>query len=209
MISLIIPAYYANQELVETTARCLYSLHTTDWPDEVILVDDGSPIEPEFQFETIDVRLPENQGYSAATNIGLEASTGDVIIIGNNDLTFPKNWLRELLRPLEEGFDVSCCWSSDQKFKIEPVIKEADKFGSLFAMRRSVYEDIGGFDEQFRGYFSDDDYRQRLKQKGYRIGKNHLLVVGHVAKATYSVTDPEDNEYKKARLLYEVKWGLE
>lgn len=366
MTSLIIPTYYANQHLVDMTARCLYSLHQTDTPDEVILVDDGSPIMAMHELSTIDIRLPENQGYSAAMNVGLEAAvscvecdklacdlcksekqrrmatwnqdasktavtslrnnlpvslgisstrqdatntsennlvgrqeytthpdestkkgtsisdsasmtgqwntgmswnknlgvsskkgnqsttrtasgtttdqkisnsgleqlgmgnelqtssvptaknhicsnhraaTGDILIVGNNDLTFTENWLTELLRPLDEGFDLACCWTSDQEYQLSNSITENSKFGSLFAMNRIVYETIGGFDEQFRGYFADDDYRERLLAAGFRIGRNNNLVVEHVAKATYKEVDPDDTEYRRAKLLYEIKYG--
>lgn len=210
MISIIIPAYYYNQELVDMTADCLYSIYaTTDDDYEIILVDDGSPIRALHEVSDIDIRLPDNQGYSAAVNAGLEAADGEIIIIGNNDLIFENNWLRGLLKVLDEGFDVATCWTSDQKYKLDAVIKEADRFGSLLAMKREVYDTIGGFDEQFRGYFTDDDYRQRINQAGFTIGKNHNLVVEHVAKATYSVTDPEDNEFELAKRLYEIKHGLE
>lgn len=209
MISVIIPAYYATQELVDITARCLYSLSITFQDGEVILVDDGSPIRAMHEASTIDIRLPENQGYSAATNAGLEAASGSIIVVGNNDLTFHQMWLTELLRPLEEGFDVATCWTSDQKYKLKPIIEENAYFGSIFAMKREVYDTIGGFDEQFRGYFADNDYRLRMLEAGFTIGKNHNLVINHLAKATYSQTDPEDTEYERAKLLFEIKHGLE
>lgn len=209
MTSIVIPAYYATQELVEITAKCLRSLHLTELPDQIILVDDGSPIQATQDFSDIDIRLPENQGYSAAVNAGLEAAQGDIIIVGNNDLTFHENWLTELLRVLDEGFDVATCWTSDQKYKLQDKIEQDAKFGSIFAMKREVYEQVGGFDEQFRGYFADDDLRKRMLEAGFTIGKNCNLVIEHLAKATYDVTDPDDEEYQRAKILFEIKHGLE
>lgn len=209
MNSIIIPAYYASDELVAITERCLRSLHLTGKPEEVILIDDGSPIEASQPFSDAEIRIPENLGYASAVNVGLEYAQGDILIVGNNDLTFHEGWLTELLRPLDEGFDVVTCWTSDQKYKLKNQIEDEAKFGSLFAMRREVYETVGGFDEQFRGYFSDDDYRKRILAAGFKIGKNLNLVVEHLAKATYSQTDPEDKEFQKSKLLYEIKHGLE
>lgn len=194
-----------DAELAMMTMACLTSLRLA-LPDEVILVDDGSPIKIEPPIECTEVELLDNSGYSAACNAGLEACTGDIIIIGNNDLTFDEKWLRGLLCVLEEGFDVATCWTTDQKYTKEPVIAEWDKFGSLFAMTRQVYETIGGFDETFRGYFADTDYQQRLKKAGFRIGINKNIVVEHKAKATYSKTDPDDEEYNRAKLLFEMKY---
>lgn len=207
-ISIIIPAYYANDELVAMTARCLHSLDITVGDAEIILVDDGSPIAAMQDGSNVDIRLPENQGYSAAVNVGLEAATGDILIVGNNDLTFPPIWLTELLRPLEEGYDVSTCWTSDQEVKLEQRIEDNAKFGSIFAMKREVYEAIGPFDEQFRGYFADLDYRQRMLDEGFKIGKNLNFVIPHLAKATYKEVDGADEEYYHAKSLFEIKWGF-
>lgn len=189
MISLIIPAYFANKELEEMTQRCIASLG--DFDGEIILQvdEDGS-------------------GYSVTANKGLERATGDILILGNNDLVFEDGWLEKLLKVLETH-DIATCWTSDQdNIVVEDVIEENAKFGSLFAMKRSVYETIGGFDEQFKGYFTDTDYRRRVLDEGLTIGKTHNLVVEHLAKATYKVTDPNDDEFLRAQRLYEIKYGF-
>lgn len=214
MISLIIPCYWETQGLIETTKNCIRSLQDTPL-DELIVIDDGSRINAEimlrewkpWQKVTKFIRREDNGGYSKASNDGLRASQGDIIIIGNNDLVFTENWLRGLLKVLEEGFDIATCWTSDQNYILDDVIREGDKFGSLFAMNREVYEKLGGFDEQFKGYFADTDYRQRAKDAGFRIGINQGLVINHLAKATYKVTDPNDDEFLKAQRLYEAKYG--
>lgn len=204
--SLIIPCYFLDESYVEMTRRCLASLH--DRPDEIIVVDDGSPITPSLSDCDDYIRLETNNGYCTAVNRGLEAATGDVLIVGNNDLIFPRIWITELLNVLGEGFDIATCWTSDQTNVIlQKEIEPNAKFGSLFAMRKDVYKKVGQFDEQFRGYFADLDYMQRAKQMRVRIGKNLNLIVGHKGKATYSKTDPLDTEYQRSMRLYEIKYG--
>jgi GT2 family glycosyltransferase len=133
------------------------------------------------------------------------------LVIGNNDLLFKENWLDKLLTVLDEGFDVATCWVGDQKdspeFKIDNAIKEGGLIGSIFAMTNDVYEDIGGFDTRFRGYFSDRDFQERAEQQGYRVGMNHGLVIDHVSKATYKLVDPDDDEYEEAKRIFEIKHG--
>ena len=188
--SLIIPAYYANDELRKMTERCMQSVEL-DRPDEVILIVDE-----------------QKDGYTATVNRALEAAHGDILIIGNNDLTFAPGWLTGLLRPLERGYDIATCWTSDQDVKLEDAIEEYAKFGSLFAMTRRVYEVLGPFDGMFKGYFADLDYRRRAIDAGFNIGKNLNYVVRHDAKATYKQTDPNDDEYLRASRLYELKHGM-
>jgi GT2 family glycosyltransferase len=206
MTSFIIPCYFLDKSYVTMTSECLESLEFGR-PDEVILVDDGSPYPTLFENCDKQINLPENKGYAYAVNRGLEVATGDVIIIGNNDLLFTPEWLTGLLLPLEQGYDISTIPTSDQTWVTEDKITSGDKFGSLFAMKREVYETLGGFDEQFRGYFTDLDYRRRALDAGFTIGKNWNVLVEHEAKATYKLTDPYDDEYNTAKELYIKKWG--
>lgn len=185
-VSLIIPAYFANKELLDMTLNCVRS-------------------------NTEDVQLlliADNQPYTINVNNALRASTGDFIVIGNNDITFPEKWLTELLRPLQEGFDIATCWSSNQPYKLEDKIENDAKFDCLWAMKQEVYKTLGGLDTQFKGYFSDTDYRRRALNAGFKIGKNCNLVVEHKSKATYKNTDPKDTEYGRSMRLYEAKWGF-
>lgn len=206
--TLIIPCYWKNLELLHMTQDCLDSIKEP--LDEIIIVDDGSPIdwEPPRDSSYTLIATVQNNGYSKAVNKALRASTGDILIVGNNDLTFPRKWLKQLVRALEEGFDIATCWTSDQDVKLEDRIEENAKFGSIFAMKREVYEKLGGFDEQFRGYFSDLDYRKRAMDAGFKIGKDLNLVIKHKAKATYKEIDAKDEEYLTASRLFEAKWGF-
>ena len=190
MITIIIPAYYANKELADMTERCVDSIG-------------------EFDGELI-LQVDENgDGYSVTTNKALRAARGDILVIGNNDLIFHENWLTGLLFPLNVGFDIATCWTSDQaNIEIEDKIESEAKFGSLLAMNRRVYDVLGGFDEQFTGYFTDTDYRRRALNTGFKIGKNRNMVVEHLAKATYKITDPDDTEFLRAQRLFEAKHGF-
>lgn len=202
-VTLIIPCYWVDKDLVAMTGECVYSAGRVD---ETLIIDDGSPIEVEMPGKII--RQEKNGGYSKAVNAGLEAAIGDILVVANNDLTFPENWLAQLLWPLDMGFDIATCWLSDQSPDLEDRISSGDKFSALFAMHRGVYDVLGGLDEQFRGYFSDTDYRRRALNVGLKIGMNRSLVVGHQSKATYRRIDPQDNEYLEASRLYEIKHGF-
>jgi len=214
--SLIIPAYFANQRLINLTAECLHSLDASQRPDEVILVDDGGiPDETdnygaEFR-HLLDnyIKLDTNSGYCKAVNAGLKEATGDVLIVGNNDITFLDGWLDAIMLPIQMGADISMIRVSDSDgWEIEQKMSEGDKFGSLFAMTRKTYDTLGGFDEHnFRGYFSDLDYRKRAQDAGLSIVKNHAAVVGHLGGKTYkTVRDKVD--FIAGKQAYMRKWGV-
>ena len=212
-VSLIIPCYWYNAELEFMTVRCLKSIRDMDNRIEKILVNDGSPSMGRVSdlhvaySDLINQRIdrPVNGGYSAAVNSGLEIAEGDIIIVGNNDLEFPRKWLSGLLCVLDE-YDLATCWTSDQDYVIKPEITEGGKFGSIFAMKRQILDTIGGFDEEL-SYFADDDYKKRLTDAGFKIGFNNSLVINHQAKATYSKVDPDDAIYERCKLIYQAKHG--
>lgn len=189
-ISIIVPAYHANERLYELTRACLDSVWETD--AQIIIVADKA-------------------SYTVNTNAGLRAASGDILVVANNDMVFEGAWLDGLLSVIQAGYDIATCWTSDQlaggaSLPMDGITAGA-KFGSLFAMTREVYQTVGAFDEQFGGYFSDTDYRRRALDAGFSIGRNNSLTVRHLAKATYKETDPSDAEFQRSRILFEMKHG--
>lgn len=211
---MIIPCYWANHDLVEMTLKCIKSFDQFDKPESWLLVDDGSPIRLEEEHWAV-VERNKNGGYAAAVNSGLEVASSaltpfDVYIICNNDMVFMQpDWYSHLLEPLKQGYDISSIRTTDSDgWETEDKITEGDKFGSLWAMKRKVYETIGGLDESFgKGYFEDLDFKKRAEDSGFRIGKNHAGLVEHLGKGTFSRIDPDDGAYHKAMVRFKEKWG--
>lgn len=206
--SMIIPCYFADQSFIDMTQRCLDSLQYGR-PDEVIVVDDGSPDYEDFGLDVDHwLYLPKNLGFPGAVNVGLARAKHDILIISNNDIEFAPYWIEELLKPLALGYDISSIVTSDQGWETRDEITEGDRFGSLWAMKRKVYETLGGLDERFgKGTFEDTDYYRRALAAGFRIGKNHRGFVEHIGRATFDVVDPVRENFLKNREVYRDKWG--
>lgn len=188
-VSIVIPCYWANRELFAMTTRCLSGL-----------VDSGCQV----------IVVADNASYACNVNAGLRAAVGDYLIICNNDVEFIQpDWLTHLLQPLKEGYDISSIRSTEPDgWEVENKVTEGDKFGNIWAMRRQVYEKIGGLDETFgKGYFEDTDYKKRAEAAGFRVAKNHAGIVEHHGKATFAVVDPSDGAYHTAMARYKEKWG--
>lgn len=217
-VSLILPCYWVNRDLIETTEQCLMSLaHSGAKLDEIIIVDDGSPagMRPEDYFMNLNphtrvVHVEANRGYTIAVNRGLEAATGNAIVVGNNDLLFTRGWLEAILRPLQQGFDIATLPTIERNAGIttRDEITTGEKFGSLFALTRKVLDTIGNLDEDLgRGYFTDLDFQKRAEDAGFKVGKNYQVAVHHVSKSTFKVVDPEDKMYLDAKERFIKKYG--
>lgn len=185
-ISAIVPCLWVNQNFLDMTTWCLAGLINID---QTIVVNGDS--------------------YAVNVNNGLKAATGDILIISNNDVEFIQpEWLEHLLKPLNDGYDISSVRTTDSDgWETEDRIEEDAKFGSLWAMKRKVYETIGGLDESFGNYFEDLDYHERAKRAGFRIAKNHAGLVEHIGKATFKEVDPDDRQYEAAKEKFKKKYG--
>jgi glycosyltransferase involved in cell wall biosynthesis len=88
--SVIIPTFKRAQLLGEAIRAALSQTHTNR---EILVVDDGSPDETRSVAcmfgDSIRYFRQENRGKSAALNLGVAASTGDAIIVLDDDDLFP------------------------------------------------------------------------------------------------------------------------
>jgi len=207
-VSVIIPAYYINQDYVDMTQDCVNSVKATCKPHEIIVVDDGSPVVAEIDFAT-NIRLEDNKGYAVAVNRGFEASTGDVTIVLNNDTLATEGWFEALTEPLE-NYDIMSIRTTDcDGYNKADIITDGDKFGSCWAIRSDVFCDLGMLSTDFgRGYAEDLALWHDAKEKGYRIAKNHNAIIFHEGKKTFKEIDPDDTLYTDALMKYKEKYGV-
>lgn len=206
---MVIPCYFANEDLLDMTVACLNSIQA---PVRIILIDDGSPFQLDLVKHKINppyaiVVKKENGGYAKAVNTGLKLTKSEIIIISNNDIVFEDGWF-EALMGLFPKYDIGSIRTEEQE--TVDAITENDKFGSLWAMKREVYNKLGGLDENFgRGYFEDLDYHVRALKAGFKIGKSHRARVNHRGRATFKVVDNDNERYNRNKAYFEEKHGNE
>lgn len=205
--SLIITCYHIDEATQNLTRNCLESLKYGR-PDEVLVVDDCSPLGIRLE-DVVYHRRDVNGGFPECANSGFSLATGDILILSNNDVVYTPGWLEGILKPLKEGYDISSILVSDSDGYItEDKIEEDGSFGSLWAMKRIVYDTIGGFDERFKGgTFEDKDYFLRAKEAGFKIGKYHGAMVEHVGRATMDKVYPDREDFISNRERFKEKYG--
>ncbi len=103
-VSVIVPNYNGIVFLRD----CIISLLNHDRvPEQIIVVDNGSSdgsadiVRDEFP-KIVLVALDSNTGFTGANNAGLNAATGDFLVLLNNDCIVEDGWLTALLKHMED-----------------------------------------------------------------------------------------------------------
>ena len=84
--------------------------------------------------------------------------------------------------------------------------------GACMAVRKSVFEELGGFDEENLAVsFNDIDFCLRLTQRGYRIGWSPYANLIHHESASrgHQRTLEEQAEFERAVDYMQTTWGAE
>jgi GT2 family glycosyltransferase len=144
------------------------------------------------------VELPENAGFPAAVNRGIEASRGRYVALLNNDIELSPDWLEALARELDEDPGLGFVTGKIMRHDAPDVIEQAghDFFtcgrfeprgldrtdtgqydepaptaivtAAAAMYRREAVERAGAFDEDYFLYCEDADLCLRLLLAGYR-----------------------------------------
>jgi GT2 family glycosyltransferase len=160
------------------------------------------------------ISLGDNQGFSAAVNAGIRASETEYVVLLNNDTEVDPGWLEALVRAAGSRPEASLFASKLVDFYDHRVLdgagdalrrsglpyrvghgefdrgqfqKPAFVFGACAAAalyRRTLFEEIGIFDEDFFSNCEDGDISFRAQLAGHRCLYVPGAVVYHVGGAS-------------------------
>ncbi len=213
IVSIVIPIY--NEE--EVIKDCLESLQKQSYKDlEIILVDDGSTdstlkIIENCKLKIVNLELlrQQHRGPGVARNLGVSKAKGDILVFVDADMTFDKNFIRDLVKPIIQGKTIgtfsknefvsnpennwAICWNINRNLPPNRMIsqKYPNKAPVYRAILTSKFESVGGFDTN--GSYTDDwSLSRKLKIES-------TLALG----ATYFHTNPDSlkQAWKQARWI--------
>jgi GT2 family glycosyltransferase len=160
------------------------------------------------------VGLPRNRGFAAAANAGIRAARGELIALLNNDTEAEPGWLEALVAGLDRRpemtfaasrirdaaertridgagdamnwyampFKIGAGETDDGRFDVEREVFGACAAAALY--RRSLFAEIGGFEESFFAYIEDVDLSFRARLAGHRCLYVPAAILYHIGSAT-------------------------
>ena len=240
----VIVLTYNNLDL---NKRCINSiLNKTAYPNyELIIVDNCSQDGTREYLESLvgtDEKIKvvlntENRGFAGGNNDGIAISTGDYVVLLNNDTLVTRGWLTAMSKHLENdpqlGMSgpvtnaignearIEVSYQNEQEMQQFAYTYTTDhmnqeytdiKVLALFCtmIKRSVIEQCGVLDEQYGiGMFEDDDYAEAVKKAGFRLVVVEDAFIHHFESVSFKKL--EDEKYKKLfeenKSKFEKKWN--
>lgn len=150
-------------------------------------------------FEIIESK--ENLGFGRGNNLGFSKGTSDLVCFFNIDTEVLEATLSELEKAVEHSDENVAMWELRQFPYEHPKIYDAITMealwssGAAFAMKRDIYEKLGGFDEKIFMYAEDVDLSWRLRSFGYKIQYVPKSVIMHYSYEEAGVVKPNQHVY--------------
>ena len=193
--SLILPVYNSEKYIEE----CLDSVETQTFKDfELIIINDNSQDNTTeilkkrgHKFYSND----ENLGFCKTINKGIKLAKGEYVVFLDHDMVYEPDYLKKSFVEDADLIGARSYYYKDKNqirsfnIKINPItgrtsvvgrdevdkgqydsLKEIEAIGAgSLIVKKSVFENVGLFNEKLIMYFVDLDFCLRARKKGYKI----------------------------------------
>jgi glycosyltransferase involved in cell wall biosynthesis len=200
MISVIIPVYNPN-EILKRSLSNLFDPALNSIPKEIILIDDHSKQDLSYltqRFPDIHlIRNPENIGPAASRNVGIRASSGDIILFIDADVIISPSIFVKVNEFFYDPANFALVGnvninSNKEKFTADFFKLQvhfnfnqcSEKFFTGFntefgAIRRSILDSVGFFNEKYKKADVEDfEFGTRLNAK-VQISLDNSIEIDH------------------------------
>jgi GT2 family glycosyltransferase len=193
-VDVVVPVYNAPV----LTRRCIDSVisYLGKSIEHIYIQDDASNTETRemldnLPYECVQVyHSQKNQGFGTSVNDAVGRSNASYVLVLNSDIEVSEDFLPRLCAAMvaDSQLAVIAPTSNDSdhynlnRYLLQPggYILTHRLPGYAFLIRRSVFQDVGGFDPAFgRGYYEDIDLGRRINQRNWRMGVHPDTFIYH------------------------------
>lgn len=170
----------------------------------------------------------ENLGFIKSCNRGIELAESPVIVLLNSDTAVSKKIAKKFIACFESDERIACASPlgfnkmeqaafpadvdeadalAEEKAGSRPYLKTIVPHGFCFGIRRSVVEQIGGFDEVFgKGYCEENDLSCRALAAGYINVMMVNAYVWHKGAASFGRSE-QYQRIKDNKQILDARWN--
>ena len=196
-VSIIVATYNSQHTIGELIEALLDQEYERDQL-EIIIVDDGSKDQTSDIVKRYPVKyfVENHRGPAHARNIGWKHSCGEMICFTDSDCLPKKNWVKQLLSQFisediggvggaydnaDSTHFISACIHEEIVERHHRMNGNVNYLGTFnVAYRRSILEEVGGFNESYRAASAEDnDLSYRVIKQGYQLLFNKNITVAH------------------------------
>jgi glycosyltransferase involved in cell wall biosynthesis len=154
------------------------------------------------QFPHIQIFTNSDGGYFRLKNLGIESARGDIIALADADVSYPPEWISQIVHMLELGADVSVGLTKFQATGLPSRLCAFYNFHHIalrirHRIRRFLSHNVGfktqivkpgGYDGRFERSGGDVEFAERLFRNGARIELNPQQRSTHRYDGFFEVT---------------------
>lgn len=218
MISIVLATLVRKPMHKPMVLECLESIKKWSKDYEIIISDDGSPLDTQFliPFANTYIRREKAGGCAVGWNQGLRLAKGEYIVVISDDVVVKEGWLEAMRAALDKFPNALVSAPAVQHMPRvndggDGIVEERHWFpGSCFMMRRQCLDIVGYFDEQFAPFnYEDVDYWTRVAQSGHTVCRNYNVTVDHKEGQVIHSIEDNGSVDSQNRQKYLKKWGFD
>ena len=156
------------------------------------------------------IAVRQNRGYGAGGNRGASVARGNILLFMNQDVALSSQFLKGIVSMMSRDESIGVCggavlsWDGTMLVSIGQIFERWTGYGfdvgfgssqldlkrqvsevfspngSAFAIKRNLFREIGGFNEDLFMYFDETDLSWRARIAGFRVVCSRNSVVRHM-----------------------------
>ncbi len=202
---------------------CLSLVHKREEKDYEVICWDNTPFDSDgpIGLNSLDSAIARGScryfgdgighGFAGGINRAAKHAKGEFLVFLNPDTEPSGDWLDRMFRGLEQGYDYIGC-TSDYIAGIQQAARYLDDPREFVdtklvipvaaVIRRSLFEEMGGFDEGCFLGCEDLDFSWRMNLAGKRMGIATNVFIHHVGHTSFNTDSGESEKMNRQSEIY-------